>query len=468
MIVNDVHSRLNATRLRRLVRVDSLGALRAAVIDARGSRVSVAGGRHAMGGQQFTSGGTVLDTRGMARVLDFDQRRGLVEVEAGIQWPQLVDQLLAAQRGRRPQWGIVQKQTGADYFTIGGSVSANCHGRGLTMAPLVADVEALRLVRADGSVVTCSRQQNSELFRLVVGGYGLFGAIYSVTLRLERRTKLERVVEVITVQQLMDEVPERVAAGFRYGDFQFAIDPDSPDFLLRGVFSCYRPVDDDRLIPGDQRVLGPDEWQSLLVLAHTDKSRAFDAYARHYLATSGQLYWSDRHQLAVYLDDYHHALDHRLGAAQTGTEMISELYVPRDRLVDFMTAAAAELRRGGSDVIYGTVRFIEPDEETYLAWARQDYACIVFNVHTPHTRDGVARSATTFRRLIDLAVERRGSYYLTYHRWAEAHQVLACYPQFADFLALKRHHDPDELFHSDWYQHHVTLLSGADAGPLSA
>ncbi|MGH4012358.1 MAG: FAD-binding oxidoreductase [Pseudonocardiaceae bacterium] len=458
MLVNDIHSRLNPTRPGRLVRVDSLGALRAAVIDACGSRVSVAGGRHAMGGQQFTSGGTVLDTRGMARVLDFDQRRGLVEVEAGIQWPQLLDQLLAAQRGQRWQWGIVQKQTGANYFTIGGSVSANCHGRGLTMAPIVADVESLRLVRADGSVVVCSRQQNPELFRLVVGGYGLFGAIYSVTIRLSRRTKLERVVEVITVKQLTDRVTERVSAGFRYGDFQFAIDPASPDFLDRGVFSCYRPVDHDRPIPENQRELGPEDWQSLLVLAHTDKSRAFDAYSRHYLATSGQLYWSDLHQLAVYLDDYHNDLDHRLGAEQTGSEMISELYVPRDRLPEFMTAAADELRRSAADLIYGTVRFIEPDEETYLAWARQDYACIVFNLHTPHTPEGVARSSTTFRRLLDLAIEQGGNYYLTYHRWADAGQVLACYPQFADFLALKRNHDPEELFHSDWYRHYAALL----------
>jgi len=78
---------------------------------------------------------------------------------------------------------------------------------------------------------------------------------------------------------------------------------------------------------------------------------------------------------------------------------------------------------------------------------------------------GRSCSSTTFRRLIDLAVERGGSYYLTCHRWADAHQVLVCYPQFADFLALKRHHDPDELFHTDWYQHHATMLSGAEASP---
>ena len=146
--------------------------------------------------------------------------------------------------------------------------------------------------------------------------------------------------------------------------------------------------------------------------------------------------------------------------------MISEFYVPTERLPDFMTAAAAELRHMEADLIYGTVRFTEPDDQTYLAWARDRYACIVFNLHTPHTRDGVARSAQTFRCLIDLAIERGGSYYLTYHRWAEAEQVCACYPQLAGFLALKRHHDPHGLFHSDWYEHHVNLFAGAE--PVAA
>ncbi len=460
-VVNDIHSRLNPTRA-VVLPVHSFDDLRAAVVGARSGRISVAGGRHAMGGQQFVTEGTVLDTRGMSRVLQLDRQRGLVEVEAGIQWPELVNHLQTAQRDEPEQWTIAQKQTGANRFTVGGSVSANCHGRGLTMGPIVRDVESLSVVTADGALLTCSRKSNSELFSLVIGGYGLFGAIYSITLRLVRREVLERVVEVITVDGLVEGVRERVRAGFRYGDFQFGIDPDSPDFLHRGVFSCYRPVEAEQSIPGRQRALGADDWQALLQLAHQDKSRAFDLYAQHYLATSGQRYWSDDHQLAVYLDDYHDELDRRLGATEPGTEMISEVYVPRQRLTDFMAAAAAELRAVGADLIYGTVRFTEADQDTYLPWARQAYACVVFNLHTPHTAAGIERSGTAFRRLIDLAVERDGSYYLTYHRWARREQLLACYPQFGHFLALKRRYDPEELFQSDWYAdlrhvaHHVS------------
>jgi FAD/FMN-containing dehydrogenase len=454
VVVNDIHSQLNETTVREVVEVDSLEAVRVALGRARDLDVplSVAGGRHAMGGQQFCGGGLLLDTRQLGRVLDLDAEAGVVEVEAGIQWPALLEQ------SRPTAWGFRQKQTGADRLSLGGAVSANGHGRGLAMRPIVGDVESLQLVCADGEVRTCSRDENPDLFALVAGGYGLFGAIYSLRLRLMRRRKLERVVELRELDGLVGAFEERIASGFLYGDFQFAIDPAGDGFLRRGVFSCYLPVDDDDPIPPGQRALTTDDWSRLLYLTHTNKAQAFEHYAAHYLATSGQLYWSDAHQSAEYIDDYHRSLDYMLGGR--ATEMISELYVPRDRLTDFMEAVAEDFRANGVDVIYGTVRLIERDDESFLAWAREPWACVIFNLHTVHTPEGIEHSADAFRRLIDLAIDRGGSYFLTYHRWARRDQVEACYPQFREFLARKRRHDPDELFQSDWYRHHVGLLSG--------
>ena len=118
-------------------------------------------------------------------------------------------------------------------------------------------------------------------------------------------------------------------------------------------------------------------------------------------------------------------------------------------------------RREGTSVIYGTIRLIERDDETFLAWAREDYACVIFNICTAHTPAGVERSARDFRRLIDSALARGGSYYLTYHRHATREQVLAAYPQFPEFLAAKLRHDPEQRFQSDWYRHHAELLAGA-------
>jgi FAD/FMN-containing dehydrogenase len=460
LLVNDVHSKLNETRVDRVETPASADELRKLLrtVRAEGRHLSIAGGRHAMGAQQFLTGGVLLDTRRLNRVLGFDVERGLVEVEAGIEWPELVDYLLRVQDGQWPQWGIAQKQTGGDRLTLGGTLSANAHGRGLTMKPFIGDVESFTLIDADGNTRACSRTENAELFALAIGGYGLFGVIYSVRLRLARRLKLERVVEVIDVGQVMAAFERRIAAGFLYGDFQYSIDEDSPEYLRKGVFSCYRPVAPETPMPSVQRELSDANWRELLHLAHVDEQAAFDRYASYYLSTSGQLYWSDTHQMSIYPVDYHDALDRRSNAAQRATEMITEIYVRRADLAAFMADAAEDCRRHGVQNIYGTVRLIERDDESFLAWAKDAYACIIFNLHIEHTADGVARAADAFRRLINLGIKHGGRYYLTYHKHATREQVEACYPEFPEFLRLKRRYDPQELFQSDWYLHYREMF----------
>ena len=459
-LVNDVHSQLNATRVAGMVQPVSTADVSAAVhtAAAAGRAVSLCGARHAMGGQQFGEGTLLLDLSGLTEIGPVDTARGLVEAGAGVMWPELIVSLHAQQRGAAPAWSIRQKQTGADRLTLGGALSANAHGRGLCMRPIIDDIEAFTLVDAAGKIRRCSRKENAALFRLVIGGYGCFGAVTSVCLRLSLRCKLERVVEVIPLDRLMPALQERIAAGYLYGDFQFSIDERSPDFLHRGVFSCYRPVDNARPMPPAHKELGVTDWKRLTHLAHTDRARAFEVYAGHYLTTNGQLYWSDAHQLSVYLDNYHEQLDRDLGAKVKATEMITELYVPRPRLAEFMARAAGELRPRGVPVIYGTVRLIERETESFLAWARADWACVIFNLHTEHSPAGLAQAADAFRALIDAALSFGGSYFLTYHRWARRDQVVQAYPQFAEFLRHKTAHDPAHRFQSEWWRHYHKMF----------
>lgn len=454
VLVNDIHSQLNATRVRDIVRPRSQGELIAAVRKTRG-KLSLCGGRHSMGGQQFGSGTTLIDITSMNDVLHFDRERGLIEVESGIEWPKLINYLVD-----HGSWAIAQKQTGADALTIGGALASNVHGRGLTMKPIVSDVESFVLIDGEGRSIRCSREENIDRFRLVIGGYGLFGVVSAVTLRLVPRQKLRRVVELQNIDDIMSRFDDRIRNGFLYGDFQFAIDPQSDDFLRRGVFSCYQPVEDAAAMPNGQKELSGDDWNKLLVLAHTNKSEAFQRYAAYYLSTNGQVYWSDIQQLGYYVGGYHAALDRALHTPES-TEIITEVYVPRPQLAEFMHALADDFRRNQVNVIYGTVRLIERDDETYLAWAKQSYACIVFNLHVVHTPEGIEATAGNLRRMIDLAAARNGSFYLTYHRYATARQLDACYPQFRSFLALKRTYDPQERFVSDWYEHSKRLMQTA-------
>jgi len=151
-LVNDVHSQLNLTRVARIeqpVSVDELAAI-VARAGERGQPIAIAGGRHAMGGQQFADSAVLIDTRRLNRVIDFDRDRGVITVDGGIQWPQLIGYLAATQSSGDRQWGIYQKQTGADRLSLAGALSCNAHGRGLNQKPIVSQVESFDLIAPDG------------------------------------------------------------------------------------------------------------------------------------------------------------------------------------------------------------------------------------------------------------------------------------------------------------------------------
>jgi len=462
-VLDDVHSQLNATVVAQVCLPRTLFELQATVKQAAatGRRISVAGGRHAMGGQQFAADSIHIDMRGLDQVLKSDPVLGLLQIEAGAMWPRIIEATHAMGAGRDGRWGIRQKQTGVDDVTLGGSIAANAHGRGLGMQPLGNDIEDLTLVDARGDVVFCSRTHNPELFSLAIGGYGLFGIVYAATLRLCPRLLVKRVVDVLDLDDAVNAVFRRADEGCLYGDFQFAIDAQDDHFLRRGVLACYKPAEASGVREDAPADLAPDSWLELLELAHRDKKAAFAQYARHYLDTHGKRYESDTMQLSTYIPSYADFLVSRQAGADASKEtlVIGEHYVPRHRLLAFMQRARDVLRVFGTEVIYGTIRSILRDTTSYLPWAKDDFACIVFNLRTPHDTAGLTRTADTFRALIDASTELGGSFFLTYHRHASAAQVQRCYPQFRAWLAKKLEYDPKELFVSTWYTHYRDALA---------
>jgi len=452
--VNDVQGQLSGTLVYRIVQPDTLEGVQAALKLAHSEEraLCVSGGRHSMGSQAFAAEGVLVDTRKLAGVLALDSERGLIEVEAGMAWPELLATL------HPTPWTFNQKQSGVDRVTVGGSLSANMHGRGLGMAPFVSDIESFKLLNARGQLLNCSRSENSELFRLAVGGYGLFGFVYSVTLRLVRRRKLERVSEVRTIDGLSTAFADRILDGFLDGEFRLATDERSPDFLRRGVFVCHRPVGDERPMPTTPRELGEADWNQLFFLEHTDKSGAFKRLADFYIATSGQLYWSDDVQMARYPEGYHREIDRRVGGR--GSDVMTEIYCSREGLEAFLGEVRSYAVRARTDFVSAAVRLIDPDSETYLPWAREPYACVTFNVHVDRTSSGLIRTSDALRALIDIGLKYGGSYSLAYHRYALRRQIDACYPRFGDFLRLKHRHDPTEIFQSDWYRAYKKMYFG--------
>jgi len=459
IIVNDKHAKLNRTWVKSIFKTDSLDELKAAIKSAASAKESVAicGGRHAAGGQQFATDSILIDTVSLNKVLNFDKTSGLLTVEAGILWTQLLDYLESNQDQKAEKlWGISQKQTGADSLSIGGTLSANAHGQGLCLKPFISDVESFILINAEAKEIFCSRTENYDLFRLVIGGYGLFGIIYSVTLKLVPRQKVRRNTIFSDTSKLPQLYEDAVNKGALYGSFNPNIDDASKDYLTGGIFAVYYPV--SRNEPVVSKRMENDAWLDFVCGAHSNKTETFKRYVEYYKESEGHCNWSDVWQCGPYLEDYHKTIEARLKYEHEASEVLTEIYVPLIMVNAFMEKVREYFLANKINLVYSTIRFIKKDTESFLAWAKKDYACVIFNIDTIHTQTGIEQTRKALCHLIDLAIAARGNFYLTYHRFAEKIQIMECYPQMSEFLKLKLKYDPGEVFQSDWYRHYKKMF----------
>jgi FAD/FMN-containing dehydrogenase len=100
LLVNDIHSQLNPTRVNKVLKPQSTEQLAHIVLSAsqQGRTLSLAGKRHAMGGQQFGTETDLIDMTSCNKIISLDKHSGIIEVESGTTWPSIIDYCWNEQR----------------------------------------------------------------------------------------------------------------------------------------------------------------------------------------------------------------------------------------------------------------------------------------------------------------------------------------------------------------------------------
>jgi FAD/FMN-containing dehydrogenase len=118
-----------------------------------------------------------LDASGLDRILRLETSRGLVEVQAATSWAALAAYSALSGSGLEAFAAAPGMPR-----TVGEAVGSNPPGP--DGAPFASHVAAVVLVTPEGELRRAD-ESNPELLRLIIGGQGVFGVLYSVTLRLD-------------------------------------------------------------------------------------------------------------------------------------------------------------------------------------------------------------------------------------------------------------------------------------------
>jgi len=441
----DDASRLNATKPAEVVSVPSIPAdaerqlgelVRRATREGR--HVSISGAQHSMGGHTLYPGGIALDMRGF-NLMSLDEQKRILTVGAGARWFEVIRFL--DQRG----FAVTIMQTNND-FSVGGSISVNCHGWQNDMPPISSTVESFRLLTSTGEILRCSRTENRELFSLALGGYGLFGVILEVELRVVPNDYYQAEARMVVPQDYArsyhDLTRGRADVGMAYG--RISVAPDS--FFQEASVTLLRRRATNQ--PTKNTLF--DEKPSLLkrLVFRGGVGSNYGKNLRWRLEksvgeTGGRIL--SRNQVMNEPSDLYATRDPET------TDILHEYFIPANRLPEFITKSRPVFLKRRPELLNVTVRNVEPDEDTFLRYAPEEMFGLVLLFH--QRRDPAAEKAMRdlTSELIEIALDCGGRYYLPYRPHATVEQFVRAYPQAREFFALKHHYDPHGVFENEFF-----------------
>jgi FAD/FMN-containing dehydrogenase len=443
-IVNDV-TRLNPVPVWAVATPTSIEEVQEAVRRFTGA-ISIGGGRFSMGGHTASPGSLHLDMRKFNRVIEFSPVRRTIRVQPGIRWCDI-------QRFIDPHGLAVRIMQTYANFTVGGSLSVNCHGRYVGLGPLILSVRAISIVLADGDLVQASPAHNAEIFYGAIGCYGALGVIVEAELDLAENKRVERIAVKLPAKNYLAYFRKKVRnsseAVFHNADLY------APHYSsARSVtwVETKKPATTPyRMQPF--RKAYPLENYFLWAVTETP----FGKWRREFIIDP-VLYLFPKVHWRNYEAGYDVA-ELEPPSRKRRTYVLQEYFVPVERFDEFVPKMTEIFQRHRVNVLNVSVRHALPDPGSLLAWARQEtFAFVVY--YKQRTRENAKnRVAVWTRELIDAALSVNGSYYLPYQAHATPEQFHRAYPRARELFALKRKLDPDFRFRNVlWDKYYAPTL----------
>ena len=452
--INDV-SCLDRTPVYGIVKITTVDDIKNALAFARDTKlkVSMAGVRHSMGGQAFYKNNLVLNMKGFNKI-QLSEAEKTVTVQSGATWHDIQNVL-------HPKYAVKAMQS-TDIFTVGGSISVNAHGMDHLAGSVGSSIRAMRVMLADGSIVNVSREENPDLFNLVVGGYGLFGVVLDVDLEIVDNDVYQTERQVVSYKDFPEIFENEILPDPNLGLFYGHLSTASSSLLDEMIFYKYTRVDiGEAEIPPLGEIssvklrrfvfnfskLGtiPMNIKWYLEKNVEPKLESCTVVPRTQAMAEGEACFVSRNE------PMHDSVPYIRNNLRNETDILHEYFIPRDQFIPFVDGLRQIVRDHDVNLLNASVRVIHP-ESNFLNYAPAEMYSIVLYINQPTTPEGNEKMGIVTRELIDLTADVNGRFFLPYQLHYTPEQLERSYPMIGDFFAAKKAYDPDGIFTNTWYE----------------
>lgn len=397
--------------------------------------ISIGGGKFSMGGQTGFTNSLHLDMRKYNKIISFTPLEQTITVQSGITWRELQKVI------DKENLSIKIMQTYAN-FTVGGSISVNCHGRYIGHGPIISSIKGIKLINASGENIVANRTQNYDVFRAAIGGYGGIGVISEVTLGLDLNTKVERQTKQIEVKDYVaffnSTIRNDSSVIFQNGDLY----PPNYSTInnISWKVSSNTLTDTTRVTPS-----GESYWlesQLLKLVSWGD----FGKWTRRnvidpFIYRSKDVVW--RNKEASY-----DVAELEPSSREENTYVLQEYFIPIDNIESFIPKMKAIYEKHDVNIINVSLRHAYPDLESYLSWATEEvFAFVIY--YKQGTGEKAKESVKIWtKEMTNAILSENGKWYLPYQPHASVKQFNTAFKNAPKYFALKNKLDSTHRFNN--------------------
>ncbi|MGF1623072.1 MAG: FAD-dependent oxidoreductase [Rhodomicrobiaceae bacterium] len=396
--------------------------------------VAVSAARHSMGGQSLPANGTAITLENP--VLDIDSAAKQCRMSAGARWHQVIRHL------DKSGFSPAVMQSNSD-FGVGSTFCVNAHGWPVPYGPFGSTVRSIRLMLHDGTILRCSRAENAELFKLSMGGYGLFGIILDLDVDIVANQFLKPTVVTMPAENFADYFVKQAndpAVSMAYGRLEIA----RKTFFREAVAVSYRAAPEpEEGLPsvedgGVMSFLSRKVYRAQIGSEWAKRQRWRIESSIAPKLTSGA---ATRNTLMA------EPVANLAGRDKDRTDILHEYFVPPEGLAAFVAACREIIPRSPLEFLNITLRYVDADQDSVMTFAPslRIAGVMSFSQRRNHEGDEDEMRRVT-QALIDAAQQAGGSFYLPYRLHATREQLMQTYPRTGHFVSRKRHYDPGLVF----------------------
>lgn len=384
-------------------------------------KVTILGKKHSQASQVTYEGSLALDMTSYDDILEIDQKNRQVRVQSGCTWEKL-------QQALQPMGLAPSIMQSLNNFTIGGSISSNIVGRDPRKSSIQESVVSLKLMLADGTIKTCSRNENRELFSAVIGGFGLFGIILEATLQLE----MDQCLVLESFEISTDD----------YANYLRTIKVGNGSVLYHAALFTLAKA---------------HPFQKAFIITYFSPEQV----AKPELKLTANNLKNTEYKLPPALSTYGFATKQKASSLYflpEGSLNFVGCGIPLARFSDFMKEVETLILKLNIPVSESTTKIIKKDDLTMLPLVTENDT-VVFIVAYPQAYSLEAlMAAKKFKKEIGkLSLIFGGRPYLTFDYDVSSKELDEGYPRWREFLNMKKDYDPNEIYYSDFYQHLLKL-----------